>query len=534
MRWLTRSLLLLAVSFLPGRLAYAQADKPADGGTGSASASATKQEVEQLRREVAELKATIQQLVEANQQGAERGARLVSAVALQPATSATSAVIAGPGQQAPQKKAIEQKPGPELKFSVGGGEVQIYGHADVSYDYVDNGLADRFGAVGNMGWLSQLSSNLSYFGVRGSRKLVPYLTGVFQVETEVNYSATPGPTSDRQVKEGIGSRDTFVGVQGDWGAVKFGKTDAPYKKSVARLDPFINSIGDSRSIMGNSGGDNRAEFKTRLPHAAWYESPKIRGFNASVLWAPGQNRSNDHSIQARGEPNCSGGNDPPCNDGSYGNVLSANITYTRGPLYLITAYEHHAKVNRTGDEGGSFNPAIPPTGSVGIADESAWEAGVQYTYKPTRTTVNFLYEKLKRYAPAAPAFNERSRPDATWLAFVQQITSSDDFNIGWAFAGRTAGDPGGTINQPGTLLNVAGPINNRANLIDLGLKHHFSDKRTTVYFVFAQVKNQRGAHYAMGPNGHFATIDDKDGATPANTFAGTTIRGVSGGLTYDF
>jgi hypothetical protein len=58
------------------------------------------------------------------------------------------------------------------------------------------------------------------------------------------------------------------------------------------------------------------------------------------------------------------------------------------------------------------------------------------------------------------------------------------------------------------------------------------DKRTTVYFLFAQQLNERGAHYALGPNGHFVTIDDKDGV--GNTFASTTIRGISAGLTYDF
>jgi len=506
---------------VPGPLAHAQ-------GGESAPTAATKEEVEKLRREVAELRAMIQRLVEANQQQTAGVPRLVQVSAVQPVAAANPREIAQGDKQAGQKK--EQPT--ELKFSVGGGEVQLYGHADVSFDYVDNGLANRVGAVGNNGWLSQLSSNLSNFGIRGSRRLTPYLTGVFQIETEVSFSATPGPSTDAQVKQGVGSRDTYVGVQGDWGAVKYGKEDAPYKRSVARMDPFINSIGDNRSIMGNSGGDNRAEFKTRVPHALWYESPKIKGFNASVLWSPGQNRATDNSIKARAEPNCTGGNDPPCNDGGFGNVLSTVVSYTNGPLYLIAAYEHHAKVNRTGDEGGSAVPGIPPPGSVGIADESAFEAGAQYAFKPTHTTVSFLYEKLKRYAPAAPAFNERSRPNATWLAFVQKITSTDDFNFGWAHAGKTPGDPGGQFNQPGCCVNLAGPIDNRSNLIDIGYKHHFSDKRTTAYFVFAQQMNHQGAHYDLGANGHGAVVYRQDAV--GNSFTGLTHRGGSVGLTYDF
>ncbi|HYL91749.1 MAG TPA: porin [Alphaproteobacteria bacterium] len=532
MRSVSKSLLLVLLFITLGSLAYSQGMATPGTPTTAQPAAASKEEVEGLRQEVAaqrqtieQLKTMVQQLIAAkSQDSAADRAHLADAVLVQPPTAVTQAAAASPAQKPDEKK--------ELKFSVGGGEVQLYGHADVSLDYVDNGLSNRFGAVGNNGWLAQLSSNLSNFGVRGSRRLVPNLNGIFQIETEVAFSSTPGPTSDAQVKQGLGSRDTYVGLQGPWGAFKFGKEDAPYKRTVGRLDPFLNSIGDNRSIMGNSGGDNRAEFKTRLPHSLWYETPNKKGFWASILFSPGQNRADDNIILARAEPNCNGGNDAPCNDGSWSNVMSAAVTYTRGPLYVITAYEHHSKVNRTGDEGTSSVAGVPPAGSVGIADESAFEAGGQYEIKPSRTTVNFLYEKLKRYAPAVPAFNERSRPNATWLSVVQKITPQDDLNFGWAHAGKTPGDPGGQINQPGTLVNLAGPIDNRANLIDLGFKHLFPDKRFAAYFVYAMQKNHQGAHYDLGAAGHGAVVDRLDAV--GNSFTGLTHKGVSGGFIYDF
>jgi phosphate-selective porin OprO/OprP len=136
-------LLLFAVSFLaPGWLAHAQADKPADNGARSASAGATKEEVEQLRREVADLKATIQQLVEANRQGAERGARLVPAVALhvQPGTAAEPAEAASLGQQAAPKKggevALQAGWNGEhffVKSSDGNFAIQPYGYTQLDY-----------------------------------------------------------------------------------------------------------------------------------------------------------------------------------------------------------------------------------------------------------------------------------------------------------------------------------------------------------------------------------------------------------------
>jgi len=82
MRWPTRWFVLLAVCMLtPGTLVYAQSDKPVDGAK-AAPKAATEEEVEQLRREVADLKATIQQLIQVNHQQAAGGGRLVQANAV--------------------------------------------------------------------------------------------------------------------------------------------------------------------------------------------------------------------------------------------------------------------------------------------------------------------------------------------------------------------------------------------------------------------------------------------------------------------
>jgi phosphate-selective porin len=83
MRWPTRLFVLLVVcSFAPGTLVHAQSDQPAGDRGKPASQAATKDEVEQLRREVADLKATIQQLVQINHQQATGGGHLVQANAV--------------------------------------------------------------------------------------------------------------------------------------------------------------------------------------------------------------------------------------------------------------------------------------------------------------------------------------------------------------------------------------------------------------------------------------------------------------------
>jgi predicted porin len=397
--------------------------------------------------------------------------------------------------------------------------VQLYGHLDLSIDDISKGIAGKTQggatATGRLGWQPDISSNLSYFGVRGSRDLTPGLRGVFQVETQIDVAATPGSSTvpDNTIKGAFASRNSFLGIAGGWGAFKVGKTDAPYKLSTARMDPFSATIGDYNSIMGNTGGDNRAEFDTRLSHAMWYESPAMGGFRVNALFAPGQNRSSDNINTASGEPDCTGGNQPPCNDGSFDNAYSVAAIYEAGPLYVTGAFERHQNVNRTGDEAAGGGPA--PLGAVGIANETAWKAGVQY--RLAATTLNAIIERMTRAAPD-PSFNERQR-NGFWLAVTQKVGASDDVNLGWAHAGKTPGDPG------------AGPVDNASNMLALGYKHHFN-QQANWYVVAARQGNHDGAHFDLGASGHGITTDCKD-ATGA-CFTGGKVEGVSVGMQYNF
>jgi predicted porin len=415
----------------------------------------------------------------------------------------------------------------------GDSTLQFYGHFDLSIDDATKGIKDP-AAVGKVGWQMDVSSNLSYFGFRGDHDIGGGYRMVFQAETQIDVAATPGPSPvsqaspgnvDNKVLGALGSRNSFLGIAGNFGAFKLGKTDAPYKLSTARMDPFSASVGDYNSIMGNSGGDNRAEFDTRLSHAMWYESPKWSGASFSALFAPGQNRASDNSNNASGEPDCTGGGAiSTCNDGAFGNAFSVAGVYEAGSLYGILAYELHKAVNRTGDDASGLPaPGGPaPAGAVGVADEAAAKVGVQYMF-PTYTIVNVIFERLTRKAPD-PNFNERQH-NATWLGVTQKVTDKDDVNLGWAHAGKTPGDPG------------TGPIDNVANMYTIGYKHNF-DKKSNWYAVYARQANHTGAHYDLGASGHGITTDCKDGGNGDNVgptcFTGATLQAVSVGWMYSF
>ena len=339
------------------------------------------------------------------------------------------------------------------------------------------------------------------------------------------------------VKGGLTSRNTFIGLENaEWGALKIGKTDAPYKSSTASMNPFSGMWGDYQVIMGNSGGDNRVEFGTRLDHSIWYESPNWKGFFVNALFSPGQNRASDNSNLASGESDCAGGNVPgsggtpaACNDGAYGNAYSVSASYRNAGLLVTAAYELHKGVNRTSDLA-AFDP-------TDVANEHAAKLGAQYRF-PTGTTVNAIYEKMTRSVPQPlEAQNERSR-SGYWLALSQQVGGSDSLHLGWAHANASPGDPG--------QHNTGGGANpdNAANMFTIAWKHQV-DKQFSFYADYAATLNHADAHYDLGAGGRSVTTDCHDASNPdasgfdpngnaPHCWAGGHLQGVSIGMKYLF
>ncbi len=452
---------------------------------------------------------------------------------------------------------LERKAGDGFTLLTRGGELSVYGNIDLSIDDTTKGISkmvDAAGAspFGNGGWMPAISSNLSYIGVRGFQDVgSPSYHFVYQLETEISVSATSGTTetnsnTSNNVKGGLTSRNSFIGLAGSsWGALKIGKSDAPYKNSTARMNPFSGMIGDYSVIMGNTGGDNRVEFGTRVDHALWYESPNFGGVTFNALFSPGQNRASDSSNIPSGESDCAGGNIPgsgglpvACNDGSFSNLYSANVAYDSQLFYVTAAYEMHKKVNRTSDLG-AFDPND-------VADEDAAKIGAQFKL-PTRTTISAIYENMKRHLPQNLEPQDERTRSGYWLALVQQLTPSDSLNFGWAHANKAKGDPG----QHNTAATAGADVDNAANMFTVAWKHQM-DRNLGFYATFAETLNHAFAHYDLGAGGRSVTTDCHDASNPIDTnaaanpvfldpanggprcWAGGKLQGVSIGMKYTF
>jgi predicted porin len=605
--------------------------------TSSANAqSANDAEVKALRAQVEALQKAVNQLTSgqqqssadakaAKQQADEAKAKAAQAAAdaakLQKATANANAALSPAKASASDLEIdaqghtyLQHKKGNPLTFYTPGGEITAYGNIDISADATSKSVVDfgngNFHAngakppVGNFGWLPAISTNSSYLGVRGFQRIDNFpLNFVYQFELGYDLSATPGlRQSSSNISDNVNgalfNRNTFIGFASpEYGAIKIGKTDAPYALSTGGFNPFAGQIGDYRVIVGNSGGDNRVEFGTRLDHSIWYESPTVHGFQFNALFSPGQNRSPLNDNIAAGESDCTGGNDPTsggnvpisCSDGAYGNAFSTNLSYTNGGFYITAAYEFHQNVNRQSDiasiyglvgqsplvnanncnDVAGLNVQAPPPNNMplagqaasnftklcndDVANEQAYKIGALYTFA-SKTTIGAIFERLQRDVPAELQFqNERTRND-TWLVVSQQLTEQDSVHFGWAHAFKANGDPGqhnsGTLvtntGQGGFTLPSDGGAgtfaanDNAADMITASYKRKFGSNLTW-YTAIAATFNGPSAHYDLGAGGRGVTTDCHDAfgasgglVSQPRCFTGTTIAGVSTGIQWRF
>lgn len=435
--------------------------------------------------------------------------------------------------------------------------VQIYGHFDLSTDLFNVGVWDQNTKVG-------IASNLSYLGFRIKHDLAPYGFNGWsvdgQIETEADISMTPS------VKAGLGSRNSFVGISSPWGSIQLGKYDTPYKESTTEFDPFYYTVATYNSIVGNTGGDGRAEFAYRAPHAIWYVSPIIEGFQFKAMASPGQNSGYDNSNFPYGEYSCSGGpaigngsgfpgnnqgqgfdtggvGGEYCNDGSFGTLYSAALTYHGYGFTGIAAAEYHSKTNRTGDiyDAMSNNIVLPNGMTVvgsGVPNEWAVKVGGGYAFKDPLGPVKFygLYEHMESDGGTISIFNERNQDDV--YASATQSVGPWDFSASYAHAFPTPGSPGtltvpfsATAANPGGTQYAITGLSTASNQYSAGVRYNFS-KWASVYLVGTDLVNGPGGHYCLGPSGHGYTICSRDAFN--NTYGGASIWAVSSGVSLKF
>jgi predicted porin/outer membrane murein-binding lipoprotein Lpp len=499
-------------------------------------------------------------------------------------------------------KLFEKKPGRTNTFYTKNGEVTFFANLGVSFDDATKGMKPIWlgtswlspsdpnyvmwgPPVGNMGWLEDVAAPGSSFGIRGTESTwIKNVNLIYQLETGFVLAASPGLHESGSQESDVVNGTLFTGTsyvglgKVGWGAILFGKTNTPYMQSTARLDPFGGMEGSYSVVMGNTGGDNRVEFGTAINHAIWYTSPNLRGITFNVLFSPGQNRDNNSGALPSGEPACTGGDDPgnggltpiACNDGSWSDAVSANVSYTKEPLYITVAYERHMKVNRQSDITGVYtavpslwasangaittnDPNFPAdeaaaypnyTGTVtfikndinesgnggwffyaptnmynaDVADEDAGKVGIQYSFFNKKTVIGAVGENFHRYVPYYMEWQNERQRRGLWVAGTQALGKNDSFSLGWARAFRAPGDPcqhnDCIIPAPDTvfsdgLLTAGRGAHNQSNMFSIAYRRTVGPGLVS-YINWAGTYNGAAAHFDLGAGGHGIVTDCHD------------------------
>jgi predicted porin len=361
---------------------------------------------------------------------------------------------------------------------------------------------------------------------------------------------------------------SYVGLGSkDFGAVKVGKTFAPYAASTAVFNtPFQGTLGSYNVVMGNTGGDNRVEFGSLMEHAIWYESPAWNNLSFAALFSPGQNRSTDSSGMPQSSSNCNGGNIPGsggtgtqqgntngnfCDDGGFSNAFSTSLVYDdKKAWYAVAAYELHQKANRGSDIVGSYYPnGLNGTGdpnqlaAADVGNESAFKTGLMYKFTSTGTSIGGIYEWMYRQVPSYLSYQNERQRSGFWLTAVQDLPGANQIAVGWARANAAVGDAAGQHNFDPSIPNGQ----STANMYTITGTHQV-DRNLSFYANYAMTVNNGNSHYDLGAGGHGITTDCHDSGTSTSggisanggitgtpsCWGGNRIQGISVGMRYRF
>ena len=134
-------------------------------------------------------------------------------------------------------------------------DVDVYGKANVSAQSSDDGE----------GSFSEIKSNASRIGFKGSENISDGLEAIYKFEFQVNVSDDS--------KDTVTSRNQYVGLKGGFGQLVIGRNDTALKQSQGKLDLFDNLEGDIKNLFK---GENR------LSDTITYSSKDLSGLQLTL------------------------------------------------------------------------------------------------------------------------------------------------------------------------------------------------------------------------------------------------------------
>ncbi len=154
----------------------------------------------------------------------------------------------------------------------------------------------------------------SRFGLRGSEDLGGGLKANFKLESGFNLDTGVVPNNG-PTNQSLFSRQSWVGVSGNFGEVQLGKMWTPYDDltGIGSSVFYANILSPTLTVLSSA-----ANYNDRPGNSIYYATPNFGGFSGAVMYSLGENKT-------------------PATKA--GNVSSFRVGYEGGPLVVGLGYQ---------------------------------------------------------------------------------------------------------------------------------------------------------------------------------------------------
>lgn len=306
--------------------------------------------------------------------------------------------------------------------------VTIYGLVDAAIERFDDKATDATWRMTDGNDLR--NKNGSRLGFKGSEDLGGGLSAIFTLENGFNVD-TGASRAD-----GLFSRQAFVGLQGGFGAVKFGRQYTPMHIANDTIDPFGTGMAGAINRVFSGAG-------TRTNNTINYSLSSSAGFSGQLAYTFGE----------------------VTGDNSASREIGLGLGYANGPINVQFAYHDANNAANTGDTkvallGGSYNLGVAKlhaayqtneTEAAGVTstDDKNWMLGVSAPVGAGEVRASYV----RRNADVATV--ARGDLDQYGLGYVHNLSKRT--NVYTSYARQ----------------NDKSTTNNDNNVFQVGLQHKF-------------------------------------------------------------
>lgn len=244
----------------------------------------------------------------------------------------------------------------------------------------DEAFQGQYGVNGGSG--QGLTSNYSNINIRSEEDIGNGNKVIFNYQVDISNTGAGVHTAGSNA---LRSRNSYLGLMGGWGALKWGSNEHVYEQYMYQSDPLDGAMGLGGNLQmlgtpggnvfawsnnGLAGGAGSAQFYRRTENSVWYESPDINGFTFAIAYGlPGNGGTNQQTYN--GFNGAGTVNQKPT-------VFSAGAQYKPAdmPFFVNIAMERHNDYNGLSQITGAFNNGT--TGStVQTGTTNTKDTGIQ-------------------------------------------------------------------------------------------------------------------------------------------------------------